>query len=148
MFAVGAGVGAAVAATVLLLALPSGDGWREVGRAPEWPAPSAGPALGTSATPVASAPTPATAPPVAEAAASAAADEVAPARVPTAATPAPARSGAASDTPGRVQREWARHYHRPAECEGNPSPQQLIECGNHYIRSRREFEARQRGSAP
>ncbi len=147
MFAVGAAVGAAVAAAVLLLAMPAGDGWREVGRAPEWPAPSAGPAGAASARARAEA---ASAPAAVERAASApaAVDELAPVRTPAAVAPPAARAGAASAAPQRIEREWARHYRRPAECEGNPSPQQLIECGNHYIRARREFEQRQRGSSP
>ena len=39
-------------------------------------------------------------------------------------------------------RAWARVYHRPAACEGNPSSEQLVECANHYIRAQREFEER------
>ena len=42
----------------------------------------------------------------------------------------------------RKLRAWARVYRRPAACEGNPSSEQLVECANHYIRARREFEER------
>lgn len=65
-----------------------------------------------------------------------------------AAPAAPAVSGTARATMGvstprdtRKEHLWARHYQRPAQCEGNPTPQQMIDCANDYIRERRRFEA-------
>lgn len=54
-------------------------------------------------------------------------------------TPSPRPS---EDELRRKERAWARFYQRPASCEGNPSTDQLIECANHFIRSKREFDAR------
>jgi hypothetical protein len=42
----------------------------------------------------------------------------------------------------RRERAWAKFYRRPASCEGNPTTDQLIECANHFIRSKREFDER------
>ena len=56
-----------------------------------------------------------------------------------AAGPAPRPSAAEAR---RKELAWARFYHRPAYCDGNPSADQLIDCANHYIRSKREFDAR------
>lgn len=42
----------------------------------------------------------------------------------------------------RKERAWAAYYKRPASCEGNPTTDQLIECANHFIRSKREFDER------
>ncbi len=41
------------------------------------------------------------------------------------------------------QRElaWARYYVKPAYCDVNPGRDTLVECANHFIRARREFEA-------
>jgi hypothetical protein len=50
----------------------------------------------------------------------------------------------AAEVARRKERAWDRFYRRPAACEGNPSAEQLVECGNHFIRSRREFEDRWR----
>jgi hypothetical protein len=50
----------------------------------------------------------------------------------------------AAEVARRKERAWERFYRRPAACEGNPSAEQLVECGNHFIRSRREFEDRWR----
>ena len=75
---------------------------------------------------------------------------VAPAPVPPAATVDPvATAGALSPASGasaiadadeRKARAWARYYQRPASCEGNPSTEQLVECANHFIRSKRQFD--------
>jgi hypothetical protein len=78
----------------------------------------------------------------------------APASAPSAAVAASATSGAAivarATTGASAPREaretrkeqlWARHYRRPAQCEGNPTPQQMIDCANDYIRERRRFDA-------
>jgi hypothetical protein len=50
----------------------------------------------------------------------------------------------AAEVARRKERAWDRFYRRPAMCDGNPSADQLVECGNHFIRSRREFEERWR----
>jgi hypothetical protein len=49
-----------------------------------------------------------------------------------------------AEVAARKERAWARYYKRPPFCEGNPTADQLIECGNHFIRSKREFEERWR----
>jgi hypothetical protein len=36
---------------------------------------------------------------------------------------------------------WARYYKKPAQCEISPGRDTIVECANHYIRARREFEA-------
>jgi hypothetical protein len=47
----------------------------------------------------------------------------------------------------RKELAWARFYKRPVECEGNPSADQLIECANHFIRAKRDFDQRWRAGA-
>jgi hypothetical protein len=42
----------------------------------------------------------------------------------------------------RKERAWAAYYKRPSSCEGNPTTDQLIECANHFIRSKRDFDER------
>jgi hypothetical protein len=42
----------------------------------------------------------------------------------------------------RMERAWQAFYQRPAACDHNPTPQQMIDCANHHIRTRREFEER------
>jgi hypothetical protein len=82
-----------------------------------------------------------TAPPAAgrvePSAASAAASPAAP--VPTVPTAAPRPS---ADELRRKERAWAAYYKRPSSCEGNPTTDQLIECANHFIRSKRDFDER------
>ena len=41
----------------------------------------------------------------------------------------------------RMDRAWARIYQKPAYCDENPTRAIMVECANHYIRARREFEA-------
>lgn len=41
----------------------------------------------------------------------------------------------------RKEDAWARYYRKPAHCE-NPAPEALTECANHFIRAKREFEAK------
>jgi hypothetical protein len=36
---------------------------------------------------------------------------------------------------------WARYYKKPAQCDGSPGRDTIVECANHFIRARREFEA-------
>jgi hypothetical protein len=66
-------------------------------------------------------------------------DAIAP---PGAAASVPALS--AEEVARRKERAWVRFYKRPGACEGNPTGDQLVECGNHYIRMRREFDERWR----
>lgn len=54
---------------------------------------------------------------------------------------APSRPFSAEEQKRR-ERAWAKFYRRPASCEGNPTTDQLIECANHFIRSKREFDER------
>jgi hypothetical protein len=42
----------------------------------------------------------------------------------------------------RMERAWQAFYPRPTACDHNPTPQQMIDCANHHIRTRREFEER------
>jgi hypothetical protein len=42
----------------------------------------------------------------------------------------------------RKERAWARWYQRPAFCNENPTSAQMVECANHHIRARKEFEER------
>jgi hypothetical protein len=64
-----------------------------------------------------------------------------------AAVPQPAGRDAASAqrTPQQLdeqkERAWARYYTRPAQCDGEQGRDTIVECANHYIRARREFEA-------
>ena len=39
------------------------------------------------------------------------------------------------------ERAWARYYVKPAQCDVNPGRDTIVECANHFIRARREFEA-------
>jgi len=36
---------------------------------------------------------------------------------------------------------WARYYTPLAQCENSPGKDTIVECANHFIRARREFEA-------
>jgi len=76
-------------------------------------------------------------PPAASAATSPA--EPVPAVAPVATTGAPRPS---AEELRRKERAWAAYYRRPSSCEGNPTTDQLIECANHFIRSKREFDER------
>ena len=40
----------------------------------------------------------------------------------------------------RKERAWAAYYKKPAPCDDNPSKDAMIECANHYIRAKRQFE--------
>jgi hypothetical protein len=65
---------------------------------------------------------------------------------PTAApvAPAPRATLSAAEVARRKELAWSRYYKRPATCEGNPSADQLIDCANHFIRAKREFDERWR----
>ena len=41
----------------------------------------------------------------------------------------------------RKAQAWAEHYQKPRHCLENPSADTLVDCANHYIRARREFDA-------
>jgi hypothetical protein len=128
-----------------------------------WWAPRGGAAPSVVEQPAAKAPAPATLASVAPTAAPAV--QITPATAASAATPdvvaatppvepqtpitlPPPAAGPPALSPEEVarrkERAWARFYKRPAACEGNPSADQLIECGNHFIRSKREFDERWR----
>jgi hypothetical protein len=128
--------------------------WSGATRAPADPVavtspPARAPAGKTSATapatpPVAVSPAPA---PVVESTAPRDSDDAALLPSPPAAGPASTAattSLSAEEVARRRERAWARFYKRPATCEGNPTGDQLVECGNHYIRMRREFDERWR----
>lgn len=68
-----------------------------------------------------------------------AADPYAPSAAP-ALQSASGTGGSVAATDERKARAWARYYQRPAFCEGNPSTEQLVECANHFIRSKRQFD--------
>jgi len=42
----------------------------------------------------------------------------------------------------RKQAAWEAFYKAPATCEHPPAWQDQVECGNEYIRAKREFEKR------
>jgi hypothetical protein len=48
---------------------------------------------------------------------------------------------AAQQAAERKERAWARYYQKPPQCDENPTKADLVECANHYIRARRQFEA-------
>ena len=47
----------------------------------------------------------------------------------------------ALEAAARKERAWSQFYKKPAQCDGNPSNDVMTECANHYIRSKRQFEA-------
>jgi hypothetical protein len=40
----------------------------------------------------------------------------------------------------RKAREWAGFYKKPPLCDDNPNKDVMIECANHYIRAKRQFD--------
>lgn len=42
----------------------------------------------------------------------------------------------------RKERAWQRFYQRPDFCADNPTAAQMVQCANHHIRARKEFEER------
>ena len=42
----------------------------------------------------------------------------------------------------RKERAWLRFYQRPDFCADNPTAAQMVQCANHHIRARKEFEER------
>ena len=51
-----------------------------------------------------------------------------------------AAARAAQRASERKDRAWAAYYKKPAPCDDNPSKDTMIECANHYIRAKRQFE--------
>lgn len=47
----------------------------------------------------------------------------------------------------RKVRAWKEYYQRPRHCVENPVADTLVDCANHYIRARREFEAAYRAGS-
>lgn len=56
-------------------------------------------------------------------------------------TQAAAAEKAALASAERKARAWAKFYRKPAECEGPFNSVDTMECSNHFIRSKRAFEA-------
>lgn len=40
----------------------------------------------------------------------------------------------------RKERAWASYYKTPAQCDDNPTRATMVECANHFIRARRQFD--------
>lgn len=130
----------AAGATLVLLMLDRLSSQRD---APQ--ALATAPAVPAAATPAStieiSPPAAGAAEPPAASTASATAPEAAP--VPTVAPVATSPSARPNaDELRRKERAWAAYYKRPSSCEGNPTTDQLIECANHFIRSKRAFDER------
>jgi hypothetical protein len=141
---------ALLVAGIALGAAGASAAWFLASRTSAPPAPIASPAAPRpTATP---APAVALAPPVVVAApaSSATVDDEAPppARTASAAAAASAVRSvpalSAAEVARRKELAWSRFYKRPATCDGNPSADQLIDCANHFIRSKREFDERWR----
>jgi hypothetical protein len=49
---------------------------------------------------------------------------------------------AAVEAGRRKERAWQRFYQRPDFCADNPTAAQMVQCANHHIRARKEFEER------
>jgi hypothetical protein len=49
---------------------------------------------------------------------------------------------AAAEAARRKERAWERWYQRPQFCNHNPTGAQMVQCANHHIRARKEFEER------
>lgn len=63
-----------------------------------------------------------------------------PRTVPTASS-VPAAPGDPAAAVRRKELAWSRWYEKPRECIEDRRGERLVECANHYIRARREFEA-------
>ncbi len=53
----------------------------------------------------------------------------------------PAAETGARDELNRKAQAWNEFYKKPRHCVEHPSADTLVECANHYIRAKREFEA-------
>lgn len=51
-----------------------------------------------------------------------------------------AKRGAIEEA-ARRDRAWAKFYKRAPHCDNNPNQEQMVECANHHIRAKRQFEA-------
>jgi hypothetical protein len=40
----------------------------------------------------------------------------------------------------RRERAWAKFYKRPPNCDNNPNQETMVECANHHIRAKRQFD--------
>jgi hypothetical protein len=49
-------------------------------------------------------------------------------------------ASAAVEAAARRERAWAKYYKKPTQCEGNPNNETMVECANHHIRAKRQFE--------
>jgi hypothetical protein len=49
---------------------------------------------------------------------------------------------AVADRQAAKERAWLEHYRAPADCEQPPSWEAQVECGNHYMRAKAEFDER------
>ena len=58
------------------------------------------------------------------------------------------RQSAAQSGPERKAQAWAQHYKAPRHCAESPSADTLVDCANHYIRAKREFDAGYMADAP
>ena len=48
----------------------------------------------------------------------------------------------------RKERAWSLFYKKPSACEDSPPKASLVECANHFIRAKREFEQLYTASKP
>ena len=46
----------------------------------------------------------------------------------------------AVEAAARKERAWAKYYKKPPQCDGNQSSDTMVECANHFIRAKRQFE--------
>jgi hypothetical protein len=139
--AIGLGIGVAIGATAAIWALQGNAGpdarplpTQAAATAPHGAASAATAGTGTAPAAAAAASSVSALPAVA----------VEPLLLPDPPAAAASQPLSAAEVARRKERAWDRFYRRPAVCEGNPSAEQLVECGNHFIRNRREFEERWR----
>ena len=50
-----------------------------------------------------------------------------------------ARRGAREEA-ARKEQAWAKFYKRPPHCDNDVNQERLVECANHHIRAKRQFE--------
>lgn len=60
----------------------------------------------------------------------------------TTAVPAPSQTTLADDAARRKERAWRKFYQPPSICSEDRRGEFLVECANHSIRARKEFEER------
>ena len=58
------------------------------------------------------------------------------------ALPAPPQTTLADDAARRKERAWRKFYQPPSICSEDRRGEFLVECANHSIRARKEFEER------